>query len=279
MTDAGTPVVSDPGEGLVAAWAAAGRDRRRRSRAPRPCWRPSPRRASRVRAGRSRGSCRDRVASAASGSRGSPPTSAGRSCSRRRTGVAATLRDLAAACGDDRPGAVCRELTKLHEQVARGSLGDLAALARRRHDPGPGRVRHRGRRVGRRRHGSRHERGGADRGSRRGRRPGRRRGATQRGRPHGGGVDRACPGATSIGPDAKRRRRGRGEPRRRREERSGGQAAATASSRSSSSSSSSSSPPGSTLNPASSAIGSAASGAKPSAAACASSAVAAVSAA
>ena len=28
-----------------------------------------------------------------------------------------------------RPGAVCRELTKLHEQIARGPLGDLAAQA------------------------------------------------------------------------------------------------------------------------------------------------------
>jgi 16S rRNA (cytidine1402-2'-O)-methyltransferase len=40
--------------------------------------------------------------------------------------VAATLRELAAACGEDRPGAVCRELTKLHETVTRGSLGELA---------------------------------------------------------------------------------------------------------------------------------------------------------
>ena len=85
VTDAGTPVVSDPGEGLVAAWAAAGgtvvADPGRVVRAGGA----SPRRVSRVRAGRSRGSCRDRVATAASGSRGSPPTSAGRCCSRRRT--------------------------------------------------------------------------------------------------------------------------------------------------------------------------------------------------
>ena len=43
--------------------------------------------------------------------------------------MAATLRDLAAACGADRRGAVCRELTKIHEQVVRGSLGELAAAA------------------------------------------------------------------------------------------------------------------------------------------------------
>jgi 16S rRNA (cytidine1402-2'-O)-methyltransferase len=41
------------------------------------------------------------------------------------TRLAATLRDLATACGADRRAAVCRELTKLHEQVARGSLGEL----------------------------------------------------------------------------------------------------------------------------------------------------------
>jgi 16S rRNA (cytidine1402-2'-O)-methyltransferase len=44
--------------------------------------------------------------------------------------VAATLADLAAVCGSDRPGAVCRELTKLHETIARGPLGDLATAAR-----------------------------------------------------------------------------------------------------------------------------------------------------
>ena len=39
------------------------------------------------------------------------------------------MRDLAAVCGSDRPGAVCRELTKLHESIVRGSLGELAAAA------------------------------------------------------------------------------------------------------------------------------------------------------
>lgn len=40
--------------------------------------------------------------------------------------LAATLADLAVAFGADRRAAVCRELTKLHEEVARGTLADLA---------------------------------------------------------------------------------------------------------------------------------------------------------
>jgi 16S rRNA (cytidine1402-2'-O)-methyltransferase len=43
----------------------------------------------------------------------------------RRT--ASTLAALAVAFGADRPAAVCRELTKTHEQVRRGTLADLAA--------------------------------------------------------------------------------------------------------------------------------------------------------
>ncbi len=43
----------------------------------------------------------------------------------RRT--AATLRALVAAFGAERQAAVCRELTKTHEQVRRGTLGTLAA--------------------------------------------------------------------------------------------------------------------------------------------------------
>jgi len=42
--------------------------------------------------------------------------------------VAATLRDLAEAAGPDRPAALCRELTKMHEEIRRGSLADLAEL-------------------------------------------------------------------------------------------------------------------------------------------------------
>jgi 16S rRNA (cytidine1402-2'-O)-methyltransferase len=125
VTDAGTPAVSDPGADLVAAWAAAG------GRVV-----PIPG-ASAVlaavsaagvagprwvfegflpRSGRDR---RERLARIASDDRGCVVFEApGR--------VAVTLRDLAAACGEDRPAAVCRELTKLHEQIVRGPLGDLA---------------------------------------------------------------------------------------------------------------------------------------------------------
>ena len=43
--------------------------------------------------------------------------------------VGRLLGELLAACGPERPVAVCRELTKLHEQVWRGPLGDVTARA------------------------------------------------------------------------------------------------------------------------------------------------------
>ncbi len=45
-----------------------------------------------------------------------------------------TLRDLRAACGDTRRATVCRELTKLHQEVARGTLAELC-----QHFPGDAR--------------------------------------------------------------------------------------------------------------------------------------------
>ncbi|HEU4757615.1 MAG TPA: SAM-dependent methyltransferase, partial [Agromyces sp.] len=41
----------------------------------------------------------------------------------------ASLAALAESFGADRPAAVCRELTKLHEEVRRGPLGELAEWA------------------------------------------------------------------------------------------------------------------------------------------------------
>jgi 16S rRNA (cytidine1402-2'-O)-methyltransferase len=43
--------------------------------------------------------------------------------------TAATLQALAETFGEDRRGAVCRELTKTHEEVRRGRLAELAAWA------------------------------------------------------------------------------------------------------------------------------------------------------
>lgn len=124
VTDAGTPIVSDPGEDLVTAWAEEG-----------GCVVPIPG-ASAVlaavagsgiagprwgfegflpRSGRER---KERLARIAADDRATVLFEA-------PTRLAATLRDLAAACGADRTAAVCRELTKLHEQIARGTLGDL----------------------------------------------------------------------------------------------------------------------------------------------------------
>jgi 16S rRNA (cytidine1402-2'-O)-methyltransferase len=43
--------------------------------------------------------------------------------------LADALRDAAAAFGPDRDAAVCRELTKTHEEIRRGSLAELASWA------------------------------------------------------------------------------------------------------------------------------------------------------
>jgi 16S rRNA (cytidine1402-2'-O)-methyltransferase len=50
--------------------------------------------------------------------------------------VARTLTDLVAACGPHRRVAVARELTKLHEEVWRGTLAEAAAWATDREPPG-----------------------------------------------------------------------------------------------------------------------------------------------
>ncbi len=157
VTDAGTPGVSDPGDDLVAAWAAEGGTvvpipgasavlaAAAGSGVAGPRWSFE---GFLPRSGRER---RERLARIAADPRGTVLFEApGR--------VAATLRDLADACGAGRPGAVCRELTKLHEEIVRAPLGELAERARngaadpprrvragRRHDAGARRRRARGR--------------------------------------------------------------------------------------------------------------------------------------
>jgi 16S rRNA (cytidine1402-2'-O)-methyltransferase len=126
ITDAGMPGVSDPGYRLVAAAAAAGL---------RVTVLPGP--SAVTTALVISGLPSDRFAF-----EGFPPRKAGERARRfaelaaeprtlvffespRRIG--ATLAELAAAFGADRRAAVCRELTKTHEEVLRGSLGELAA--------------------------------------------------------------------------------------------------------------------------------------------------------
>ena len=128
VTDAGTPVVSDPGGDLVAAWAAEGGRvvpipgasavlaAVSASGIAGPRWSFE---GFLPRSGRER---RDRLARIAADDRATVLFEA-------PTRLAATLRDLAAACGAARQAAVCRELTKLHEQIARGPLESLANRA------------------------------------------------------------------------------------------------------------------------------------------------------
>ena len=58
--------------------------------------------------------------------------------------VAATIADLASAIGDQRRVVIVRELTKLHEEVWRGSLGDATCARRRGRAPRRVRPRRRG---------------------------------------------------------------------------------------------------------------------------------------
>jgi 16S rRNA (cytidine1402-2'-O)-methyltransferase len=108
VTDAGTPLVSDPGGRLVRAAVAAG--------IPVEAV-PGPSAAL--------------TALVVSG------LSTDRWCFDRAVVVFESpyrvqrlLDDLAATCGPDRPVAVCRELTKLHEEVWRGSVAQAAERAR-----------------------------------------------------------------------------------------------------------------------------------------------------
>ncbi len=126
VSDAGTPAVSDPGYRLVAACVEAGIEVQAVPGASAVLHAlvtsglPTDRFAFDGFLPRSGAARRDRLAEVAA---------------ERRTTVlfvsphrvAADLRDLAAACGEDRPAALGRELTKLHEETRRGTLGELAA--------------------------------------------------------------------------------------------------------------------------------------------------------
>lgn len=135
VTDAGMPGISDPGERLVAAVAAAGHTV---SVVSGPSAIPAALAVSGLpterfcfegflpRKGSER---RRRIAEVAS---------------EKRTVVlyesphrlAATVGDLGAACGGERRIVLVRELTKLHEEVWRGSLGGLAQRLEDRIAPG-----------------------------------------------------------------------------------------------------------------------------------------------
>lgn len=130
LSDAGMPTVSDPGFAVVAAAAAAD--------VPVTAL-PGP--SAVITALAVSGLATDRFAF-----EGFPPRKQGE----RRTRLAElsaeprtmvffeapsrldqTLADMAAAFGGDRRAAVCRELTKLHEEVVRGRLADLVEWAER----------------------------------------------------------------------------------------------------------------------------------------------------
>jgi 16S rRNA (cytidine1402-2'-O)-methyltransferase len=128
VTDAGTPGISDPGYRLVAAAAAAGL---RVTALPGPSAVTTALAVS--------GLPTDRFSF-----EGFPPRGQGERARRfaelagdRRTQVyfesgrrlAATLAELAVSHGEDRQAVVCRELTKTHEEIKRGTLAELAAWA------------------------------------------------------------------------------------------------------------------------------------------------------
>lgn len=126
VTDAGTPVVSDPGARLVAAACAAEYDV---VPVPGPSAAIAALSASGYggdrfqflgfapRSGSSRRSFLERVAAAPE------PVILFESPER----VLALLEDLAGACGAGRGVVVGRELTKLHEEIVRGTLAEVAA--------------------------------------------------------------------------------------------------------------------------------------------------------
>ena len=128
VTDAGMPSLSDPGYRLVRAAVAAGA---RVTALPGPSavtaalavsGLPSDRFCFEGFVPRRAGERSRRLAGLA----GQPRTMVFFESPRR---VAATLADLAGAFGDERRAVVCRELTKTHEEIRRGTLAELASWA------------------------------------------------------------------------------------------------------------------------------------------------------
>ena len=128
VTDAGTPAVSDPGERLVRATAEAGCAV---SIVPGPSAPLAAVAVSGLTSGRfvyegflpRRGSARaERLAELATSVRAVVLLEAPHRCAR-------TAADLAESFGSQRRVVAVRELTKLHEEIWRGSLGELAAWA------------------------------------------------------------------------------------------------------------------------------------------------------
>lgn len=126
VTDAGTPTVSDPGYRLVRACAEAGVAV---SAVPGPSavlaalavsGLPTDRFVFEGFLPRGGSSRRERLTALAD-----EPRTVVVYLSPHRAGT--DLADLAGALGTDRQAVVCRELTKLHEETVRGSLGRLAA--------------------------------------------------------------------------------------------------------------------------------------------------------
>ena len=125
VTDAGTPAISDPGEDLVALCAAAGVEV---AAIPGPCALVTALSVSGLPTGRftfegflpmnkkNRRAQLDQL-------RGEVRTMLFYEAPHK---LAATLEDLAQVFGPDRRVALCRELTKLHEEVRRTTLGDAA---------------------------------------------------------------------------------------------------------------------------------------------------------
>ena len=135
VSDAGSPAISDPGEELVKQCAAAGITV---CAIPGPCAVITALSISGQNTGRF---CFEGFLSTAKKSRREHLESL---VHEQRTMIfyeaphklVSTLEDMAATFGEDRPISLCRELTKLHEEVVRTTLGE--AVAKYRENPPKG---------------------------------------------------------------------------------------------------------------------------------------------